>query len=325
MTDSLHVKGTLMRNIQYKKDKRVKENIAALRVCGKSFDEIEDWMRQEMDMPANRIRKFFAKILKTVLPERAYDYIPKKISRFVAEEEDASEFMEGLLRSGVNDTQKVVRNLYLSANEETEKLEELTLDLEHAQKENWDIQALQTYIAEKVGVELDPLVEELLNERFDLISPNERENRKKRIIARLNSNIAGRKKLIETHGKFCSVGLDLFERGKFMLYDFMTVFCPLRVLRDAAKSMVKMDVSMYAAKDLAIQYLQLCSEAVGLVADSAMMSDKYLLFSPDMQERYKAVNTDLDKKLVTLGLIQKEMALLESKRDEVIEAQVTTV
>ena len=312
------------RDLYLKKDKATRKNIEALKECGRAIDHQSDWLYGELDIPINKKRRFAANILNSLVPARFRDYLPAPLAEFVAEESHVSYFMETHLRDNVNNVMGVVKNLVRSAQHEEEQLDSLMEDTETAEKENWDLRRLQEHIARLANINIDQEIQDLLGEKSDLLTEKDKEKRRIDLLKRLRANTAGRKKLVEAHGKICSIGLEVLESGLFQYFDFLTVVRPLRVIEGAAKDLVDMDKSIYAAKDVVIMMAKLSATALGHVADATARVHAYAISSPDTSALLESVNRHLDEKLQMLDETRKQILFLDEERQKKIAAPPLT-
>lgn len=304
------------KDLQLKKDRETKKNINALKECSRAINNQSDWLYNELDIPVNGKRRLVARVLKNLVPRKLYEYMPA-VEEFVAEESHVSHFMETHLRGNVTNVMEVVKNLVRSAQYEEEQLDCLMEDIDTAEKENWDVRQLQEHIARLADINIDQEINDLFDEKSSILTEKEREKRRADLLKRLRANATGRKKLIEVHGKVCSMGLEVLEAGLFQYFDFLTVVRPLRVIEGAAKDLVETDKSIYASKDVVIMMAKLSAVALGHIADATAKVNSYAISSPDTSNFFESVNRHLDAKLKMLDEARNQILFLEEERQRV--------
>lgn len=281
-------------------DRALKENIKSLQESGEELEDISAHLRKILDLPSSKTRGFIAGTVQALVPKSFYGFIPEMVTKFVAEETDVLEQMEASLRGNVDSIQISLHSLTTEAKSKHERIEELKADLARAKEEGWDARQLQEYIAEKAGIELYEEIAEMLDREFGFLPEDEREKRKEELLVQLENNAAIGGQLMNTMGRVCIAGLQVFNKGVGQYYDFMNVYKPLAVIRDAAKDLVKMDESMFKARDALVETLYMSLKAVEASVDAAKLVGSYSIASADMHELLKQCGQHLGQKLKEL-------------------------
>ena len=291
------------------KDKRLQESIKQLEKSGKELAHLDKAVRKNLHLPSDRTRGFIARTLHYVIPQRFYPSLPNAIVKLVAEEYDVLELIEGLMKGNIDSVQNALRNLAYTAREKREKLLELAGDIEKARTENWSAQKLQEYIAERSGIQIYEEISALLDQEFNILPEKEREQRKNELLAQLESNLALGDVLMETMGKVCGAGLQIFHRGVGQYFDYIQIYRPMTVIRDSAKTMTDMNKSMYAAKDAVVVTFQTSIDAIKTSVDLITQTERYSIASADMKSILEKGQKDLDAGLKALQASNGRLAL----------------
>lgn len=270
------------RDSQFNKDRELQKNFQALKDCKKDFEEMSQWLIDTLDLPQNKERSLVARTLRRVLPERFYGIAPAKFSRWIAEETNAADLEERLLRENVDNTQIALVNMKSTAEKQREQLEDFVADIKTAIHEKWDARRLQDYFNEKSDLKVYAEVQELLDEKNALLSPEAKENKRLEILNRLEGNAVGRKRVIDNLVEGCSFGLEVFHAGAFQYFDYVTIMRPLKVIYDATEGMLDMSKASCAAKEVIIRYTKLVDEAFEHIAQATAMAGRYAVASPDV-------------------------------------------
>jgi len=290
-------------------DKNLRGTIERLKEHKKELEEISDIIKKELDLPSDRKRHFLAKLVYSVTPESFYQWLPDRLTKMVAEEFDALEFLEGLMRQNVNNTQSALQELANTALKKSEDVESLESDIGIALKENWDAQTMQEFMAGKADIQIYSEVANLLAEEFNALTPEDKEKRKTELLSQLQSNVEMGKKLVSALGKVCNAGLQIFHQGVSQYYNYTNFYRPISVIRDAASTMVDMNESMFAARDALKVTFNASIEAIETAVDAAKLIRQYSLSGTDMKKMLESGQSRLEKKL----------ADLESNRDKVLK------
>ena len=90
------------------------------------------------------------------------------------------------------------------------------------------------------------------------------------------------------------------------------------MIQDAAKGLVEMDKSLYAAKDVVVIIAKLSAAALGHVADATAKVNQYSISSPDTSALFESMNEHLEGKLKMLEETRNKLAVLEEQRQKVL-------
>ncbi|MBI2063041.1 MAG: hypothetical protein HYT61_02240 [Candidatus Yanofskybacteria bacterium] len=306
------------RNFQSPNDRSLKENMKALNASKEELANNNKLVKKALDLPTDRTRSLMAQVLHFIIPRKFYDSLPDGMVKFIAEEYDVLELIERLMRTNVNNTQDALRNIAACAQAKAEDLDNLAADIATAQKENWDAQQLQHYMAERAGVPIYEEVARLLDKEFSILDPEEREKRKIQLLEQLLSNIIIGEELIHTLSKVCSAGLEIFHRGVGQYFDYVNIYRPVAVIRDSAQTMVDMNQSMYASKDAVVATFQASLNAIETAVDAATLVNNYRIASSDLKKLLQTGQSRIMGKLKTLQATTEKLALKPTQTAESI-------
>lgn len=281
-------------------DRALQENIAALSESRKELEGINKMVKTALGLPSDRKRTFIAKFLNYLVPNSWYESLPASVVKLMAEENDVLELIETLMRSNIDSVQNALRELAACAITKREELNSLEADLGVAVKENWSAQELQEYIAGKAEIQVYDVVARLLDIEFNALTPEEKEIRKIDLLDKLRSTVLIGDELMETIGKVCSAGLQVFHRSVTQYFDYVNFYRPISVIRDSARALIDTNHSMYAAKDALVTTFRTSLQAIELAVDAANMVNNYSIASGDMQGLLKSGRVRLDQKLKEL-------------------------
>lgn len=309
-------------------DRALQENITALKESRKELEGINKMVKTALDLPSDRKRSVIAKFLNYLVPTSWYESLPTSVMKLMAEENDVLELIETLMRSNIDSVQNALRELAACAITKREELNILEADLETARKENWSAQELQEYIAGKAEIQVYDVVARLLDIEFNALTSEEKEIRKNDLLDKLRSTVLIGDELMETIGKVCSAGLQVFHRSVTQYFDYVSFYRPISVIRDAAKSFIETNHSMYAAKDALVATFRTSLQAIELAVDAANMVNNYSIASGDMQGLLKSGRVRLDQKLKALEVSNrsaKPVGDLKAYVPEVIDAKTSMI
>lgn len=303
---------------EYLQDKNIQQNIKQLKASRDELEHINDFLKTALDFPSEGwLRKRVMSVFHAVLPRRVYDFVPSSMMPFFAEEYDLLEYIEGLMRGNVDNVQEALRMIAFSAATKREDIDQLIEDLGRARDEAWDAKALQQYMADRAGVPVYEEVARLLDHEFNVLSPEERERRKIELMQQLEANAAIGEELMDTMSKVCVAGLQVFSQGVAQYYNYMNVYRPLAVIRDAAKAMTEMNSSNYAAREALRNTFVASVRAIEASLDAANLVSQYSIASADMKGLLQEGKRDIEKKLAALQPQLETRAALEQKSEKI--------
>lgn len=316
------------KDLQFKRDRETRKAIEQLKKCKNAIDNFSDWVYGELDISASKKRKFAAKILNSLVPERFRDYLPEFVEEFLAEESHASYLMESHLRTNVINTIGVVKNLKASAQYDEEELKKLVGEVDLAEQEGWDARTIKERFTELMNegaareaekILTDGEINEIYDEKFSLLPPKEKEKRRLRLLQRIRHNIASRENLVQADLGALSLALEALEVGEFQLIDFVTVIRPLRVLESAAKDLAELDKSLFVSKDVVIKMAQITAATFGHAADALAQVHAYAISGRDTTEFFRAVSEHIQDKVLKLEETRDKILALEEKRHALLQ------
>ena len=307
------------REFQSQKDRALQDNVKALSSSRGELENINAMIRDELNLPTSRVRNALGRVLHALVPSKMYSSLPSGLVKFIGEETDVLEYIEKLQRTNVDNTQAALRDLAYAAAEKRRQLDELMADIELAERENWDAQKLQQYMASKADVQIYEEVATLLDKEFSVLPDEEKEKRKLELLAHLKSNVMIGETLMGTMAKVCVAGLQVFHKGVEQYYNYVNFYRPIAVMRDSAKTMVDMNQSMTAGKDALVATFQASLQAIDVALDASKMTQAYSIASPDMAKLLESGQQRLEAKIEALAASQQ---LEHQKQAEVGKPEV---
>jgi len=281
-------------------DKALKEKLKIIKASHKKLEELDNDIRHTLDLPSDKTQSMVARVFHQLIPQRVYGIMPASLMKFVAEEYDVLEYIETLLRSSVDDIQEALRVLAYWIEQKCAEHEQIFRYLKQAREEDLDAYTLQLYIADHAGIKIFREVAELLDNEFNLLTPEQKEEQKQDILQQLEFNVENGKQFVDYLGQVWAVASREFSKGVFQYFSYLTVYKPLAAVRDAARILTNMNQAMYGAKDAIKATFQTSLKALELAADAAEMADIYSIAAPDMSALIESGKKRLENKLEQL-------------------------
>ena len=289
-------------------DKELKDIIARMNKSVKNLQSSSKLLKKVLGLPQNRMKSLFARALRKVVPNALHEYIPEGVAIFISEELDLLDFTEGRLRGNTNEAQMTAGDMALMAISQRDQLDQSRDDLTQAIEEDWDAKRLRAYLSEKVGIEIDPNIEKLLDDRYDYLPLEERQRRKDNLLKRLDIGLNNRRELCESVAKACAVQLDTLDEINLQLYEFVAIKRPLAVLRDAGITMTENARAILATSAVVQDTFERSIQEFEAIIEIVPMFDKHALSSADMNQRF--VN---GRKRLEIGLAKIEQGRVKTK------------
>ena len=286
-------------------DRSLKNHVVALT---KGRDELKDLNRQiqkQLELSPNRVQELVAKMTDMVIPDWVIERLPASVAKYIGEGEDVLEYLEGALRSNINNIQKGLQELATRAVAKEEDLEKLAADIAQAKNENWDALQFLEYLAQETGTEVYEAVQKLLTDEYAVISPEEKENRRVEFLQQLESNVVVGGTIMKMLSQVCMAGIQIFYAGMSQYYDYTRVYRDIASIRDAAKDMTDTNRSIQDARDALQITLEKSLKAIGLAVEAATLAEKYSITSNNMKENFKNGEMEIKQKLENLRIEKK--------------------
>src|SRR3989344_4757598 len=245
-------------------------------------------------------RSAFGKMFGWLVPKSFYGAMPVAILKWVAEEADVLEQIEGMMRECINNNQEAVANLATCALTEAEELQILIADIETAEREGWSARQLQEYMATESQIAINPAIAQLLDEKFNVFTDAQKEGKKKELIEQLKILALTRRKFIETLGSTCDAGLGQLNAAVGQYYAYSRVYRPTAVIRNSARDMLQTDQSLYAARQVLMATIAASINAIENIIESAGAVNEYHIASTEFHRLLDESNRRIDTGLAEL-------------------------
>ncbi len=287
-------------------DADLRSAVKKLQESGTNLQGINDDIKEALNLDGGNGRGILAKALAKVTPKSWMPALPARVSRYIMEETDVMNMMESQMEGNLNNTQEALRTIAQVTIKKKEELQQLEEDIKRAEKENWSAQELQNYMAEKAGIEIFDEVVQLLDEEFEALTEEEREEQKQDILNNLKGNIVIGNALLETLRRSAIAGLTVFRQGMKQYHDFTQAQREMSALRDTARELTKTSQAMFAARGVLSEVFIASLEAINHSVKAAQLVDKYSITSGAMLQLLDQGRKTLDKELLEFKQKRKD-------------------
>lgn len=307
--------GNSVYELQSQRDEKLRESLARMQQNKKDFEDMNDFLRESLDIKSETGRGFFSKILAIITPSFLLKRMSPALMQFIAESADPLAAIANLNRTVINNQQSALKNISEVSADYYDQVEKLKVTVGEAESDNWDAQKLQDYIAEKAEIALDPEIQRLLENEYGLLTPEDKEAIQQSLIRLLKDNVVTGEKLITTLRRAISIGLTELQLAMAQYYSYMHFYLPASTLRDGTEAMTDTSNAMYISRDALIFTIRRSIEALCQTAELAGQIPKYAIAGPEMVKELEAGTAKLEKSLSDLNDSRKRYALEDPKQN----------
>lgn len=305
--------------IQLRPNQDIERHMQALHSSKQELESINKYIRRFLGLELGWGQTIFGRMFGKFVPKRFYGVMPAAILRWVAEEADVLEQIEGMMRGCINNNQEAVASIAVCALTELEELQTLIADIETAEKNNWSARQLQEYMAAESQITINPAVVQLLDEKFNIFTDAQKEDKRKELIEQLKILALTRRKLIDTLGSTCSAGLGQLNAVVGQYYAYSRTYRPIAIIRNSARDMLQTDQSLYAARQVLMTTISASVNAIENIIKSAGAVNEYHIASTEFHRLLDESNKRIDT-----GLAELEKRETGYRRATLNEVTITT-
>lgn len=303
MNTALAIRPTKGSVVQLRPDQNIKQHMQVLSKSKQELESINKNIRKFLGLELNYGQTIFGRIFGKMVPKRFYGVMPAEILKWVAEEADVLEQIEGMMRECINNNQEAVANIANCTLIEAEELQLFVANIDSAEKYGWSARQIQEYLASESQISINPAITQLLDEKFNIFTDAQKESKRKELIEQLKILALTRRKLIETLGQTCDAGLGQLNTAISQYYAYSRVYRPTTVIRNSAKDMLLTDQSLYAARQVLMTTISASVNAIediiksaGAVSEYHIASTEFHRLLDDSNKRIDAGLAELDKR-----------------------------
>ena len=251
--------------VQFRPNQSIEQHMKALKKNRAEMKSLNKYLRKLLDMKFGWGQSIFGRIFGRMIPRRLYGVVPAGILKWVAEEADVLEQIEGMKRESINRSQEVVANIGECAMTESGEIEKLISDIGKAEKERWDARKLHEYMVSESSLEINPTVSELLDAKFEIFTDEQKEKQRQDFIDELKILAQNRRKLIKALADGCDVCLSQLNAEVREYYSFSRVYRPIAVIRNSVKGMLETDRSLYVARQALMETMLASAKGIDTI------------------------------------------------------------
>ena len=300
MNTALATRPTKGSVVQFRPNQNIERHMQVLHKSKQELESINKNIRKFLGLELGWGHSIFGRMFGKLVPKRFYGVMPATILKWVAEEADVLEQIEGMMRECINNNQEAVANVASCALTEAEELQIFVSDIESAEKDGWSARQLQEYMAAESQIAINPAIAQLLDEKFNVCTDAQKEGKRKELIEQLKILALTRRKLIETLGSTCDAGLGQLNAAVGQYYAYSRVYRPTTVIRNSAKDMLQTDQSLYAARQVLMTTISASVNAIENIIKSAGAVNEYHIASTEFHRLLDESNKRIDTGLAEL-------------------------
>lgn len=320
MNTALATRPTRGNVTQFRPNQNIERHMQVLHKSKQELESINRNIRKFLGLELGWGHTVFGRMFGWLVPKKFYGVMPATILKWVAEEADVLEQIEGMMRECINNNQEAVANIATCALVEAEELGIFVTDIGKAESEGWNARELQEYMASESQIAINPAIAQLLDEKFSVFTNEQKEAKKKELIEHLKILALTRRKLIETLSQTCDAGLAQLNAAVGQYYAYSRVYRPTTVIRNSAKDMLQTDQSLYAARQVLMTTIAASVNAIENIIKSAGAVNEYHIASTEFHRLL-----DESNKRIGVGLAELEKRETGYRRAALNGVTVTSV
>ncbi|MEW5908039.1 MAG: hypothetical protein AB1643_02580 [Patescibacteria group bacterium] len=179
--------------------------------------------------------------------------------------------------------------------DETNHLKE---DLKKAQEENWDLNQLRNYFAERSGIDIFPQVADLMELQQDKLMPVElQEKKKNELVENLTATVGLSQQLMNLIAQVIVNSLEIFENSVVQYDSFVHFAGPIKTIKETAQALTDTTSAAYTAREALMITLKKSMEAIEAASRAASLANEYHIrhgeAMTELIERGKRVLADI--------------------------------
>jgi hypothetical protein len=317
MSTTLAVQPAEENTTQFRPDRDIDRHMRTLHKSKQELESMNKNIRKFLGIELTWGHTVFGRMFGKLIPRRLYGTMPAAVLKLVAEEADILEQIEGMMRECINNNQEAVANIASCAMVEAEELETLISNIEIARRDDWSAQRLQEFMASESQISINPAITQLLDEKFSILTDEQRKAKKQELIEQLEALALTRRKLLEVLGQTCDAGLGQLNASVSQYYAYSRVYRPVAVIRNSAGDMLQTDQSLYAARQALMTTISVSISAIEKIIKSAGAVNEYHVTSTEFHRLL-----DESNRRISIGLAELQNKGAEHQNAVLGEATV---
>jgi hypothetical protein len=220
--------------------------------------------------------------------------LPRSLAQPLLRASDPLIVVERLLRSHLDEAQSILGQLAMAARAQHEEIAALESDLTAARHENWSLDALRQFMAERAGFPIRPDVADLLaREESQVLDVETRNARREEILSSLEQAMAAERTVLDALSETARHSIRMLERGLSQYHAYVRIAPQVRMLREAAAEMAGTQAAGLAAREVLLQTLEVSADRIRLLAETSQQAEPQKLTSPESRGRFRRVYEEL--------------------------------
>lgn len=221
-------------------------------------------------------------------------HLPRPLGAALLRASDPLVVVERLLRGHLDEAQSILAQLAMTARAKHEEILTLESDLARATVEEWSLDTLRQFMAERAGFPIRAEVAELLSrEEAQLLDEAALQARRAELFASLQQALTAERTILEALGETARHSIRMLERGLAQYHAYVRIAPQVRVLREAAAEMAGTQAAGQTAREVLLQTLEVSADRIRLVAEASQRADPQKLTSSESRGRMRRAYEEL--------------------------------
>ena len=290
-------------------DEKLRRNLVEMEKNREQMEKLDEYIRVTLKFPSGKKRDWLVRMFKSILPNWFYEKLPDIMVQHIAEEQTVLDLIEMRFRANVINAQETALNQKEVTKEMAIQVAKIREDIEQAKNYNWDARKLHDYSLALTGIEIEPEISELLDSKFNILTPEEKENRRQALLRELEDTAVAGDKWVRLGATGCYACLEQFETlgiafGRYILFQK-----PAAAFRDTARALAGADNVMHQSRDAIEATVRVSISVIENSLENIRTVSNYSLTSVDMVRLLETGNEKIDNKLKAIEADRRKSTL----------------
>lgn len=300
MNTALATRPTKGSVVQFRPNQNIERHMQAAKQHRKEMESLNGQIRKTLDAELGWNQTIFSKMFGWIVPKRFYGAMPVALLKWLAEEADVLEQIEGIKRESIDRGQQIVADIGQTAIDEVSDLERFVADINRAENENWSARQLHEYIVTESNLSINPVISQLLDDKFNLLSDEQKEHKRQDFTEELKILALNRKELIKALANTTDACLSQINAEVREYYSYTRIYRPVAVIRNSVKGMLETDKSLYMARQALLETMAASVNGLALVIQGISNVSDFRISSVEFRKALNEGNKRIDSGLAVL-------------------------
>lgn len=286
-------------------DGEFRKNMSAIRDGAHKIEDANKAIRLALEPGQSQITHGLARLFQTIVPDSLHRFLPEGMTRFVDENTNGLAMIAAALRMNLNNIQNAVSKNIAICMQKKKDFDTLEAVITKIEGENWAIQEIQAYLAQRVGIAVQPEIMQISNIEVDLLSEEKREALRQSMLSHLKEDVVENQGMNKVSKELCSGMVMAFNISLLGLHSYEQRYRHYAIIAESAKDMSKLSNAMFVSRaalghtlDVSVEVIEDTFDAFESIARSGASSRETRLQLEQARARISAKVDQLQTTLI---------------------------